>query len=231
MAIQAAASSVGKERGDGTQVGIPGTENYNILQQMTEGQPIVSGQPATGTTSAPIVRTNVYNHSDLTGEKSAFKDMKIGLEPTIQLDQLKRYLDHLNEIRRINEGDDTADAPGYSLNLVRIPVSVLPGYHTRKGHGAEVTVTATPHISGEILPRVFRELAINDLVDELSLTVLKLQEAMSKGLSAEDTNAGVSPDNNGTGGLAAESASNKRAAKAIDIGFDYFQKSQTPPEW
>tara|TARA_R110002095_G_scaffold111981_1_gene97824 strand:- start:13829 stop:17071 length:3243 start_codon:yes stop_codon:yes gene_type:complete len=195
LAIQAAASSVGKETANGTTVGIPGTDNYNILQQMSEGQPIVSGIAATGTTNSPIVRTNIYNNPNLTDTNSAFKDMKYGLEPTIQLDQLKRYLDHLNEIRRVNEGDDTADAPGYSLNLVRIPVSVLPGYHTRKGHGAEVTVTATPHISGEILPRVFRELVINDLVDELSLSVLKLQEAMGRApdVIPEKGNAGANP--------------------------------------
>ncbi|HEV3138815.1 MAG TPA: hypothetical protein VGZ26_12950, partial [Pirellulales bacterium] len=38
----------------------------------------------------------------------------ISLEPTIMLDQLSRYLEHLKELRRINEGDDTADSPGYS---------------------------------------------------------------------------------------------------------------------
>ena len=54
----------------------------------------------------------------------------ISLEPTIVNDQLSRYLNHLNELRRINEGDDIADSPGYSLNLVRIPVSVLPGHRT-----------------------------------------------------------------------------------------------------
>ena len=47
--------------------------------------------------------------------------------PSLMVAQKKRYLDFLNQIRRENEGDDTADSPGYSLNLVRIPVSVLPG--------------------------------------------------------------------------------------------------------
>jgi hypothetical protein len=173
LAIQAAATSK-------TGVEIPDSDSFNVVQQMSEGQPIASNQDASGSTNAPVVRTDIYNNTGLTGENSPFKDMEFGLEPTIQLDQLKRYLDHLNEIRRINEGDDTSDAPGYSLNLVRIPVSVLPGYQTRKGHGAEVTITATPHISNELLPRVFRELVINDLVDELSLTVLKLQEAMGQ---------------------------------------------------
>ena len=48
----------------------------------------------------------------------------VSLEPTIHLDHLSRYLNHLHELRRINEGDDIADAPGYALNLVRIPVSI-----------------------------------------------------------------------------------------------------------
>ena len=43
----------------------------------------------------------------------------VQLEPTVVLDQMKRYLDHLHALRHINEGDDTADSPGYALNLVR----------------------------------------------------------------------------------------------------------------
>lgn len=98
------------------------------------------------------------------------------LEPTTELDQLSRYINHLHELRRINEGDDTSDSPGYSLNLVRIPVSINPGRDTRRGHGAEITITATPHISSTLLPETFRSLVINDLVDQLALPVLKLAE-------------------------------------------------------
>lgn len=92
----------------------------------------------------------------------------IGLEPTIHLDQLSRYVQHLHELRRINEGDDGADSPGYSLNLVRVPVSILPGKLTDKGFGAEVTVTATPVITDDLLPTTFRNLLINDLTDQLA---------------------------------------------------------------
>jgi hypothetical protein len=87
------------------------------------------------------------------------------LEPTIHLDHLSRYLNHLHELRRINEGDDSADAPGYALNLIRVPVSVLPGKQTHAGHGAEITFTAEPCLGGELLPATFRTLVINDLVD------------------------------------------------------------------
>ena len=92
----------------------------------------------------------------------------VSLEPTIHLDHLSRYLNHLHELRRINEGDDIADSPGYALNLVRIPVSINPGQHTQAGHGAEITVTADPQLGDELLPTTFRTLVLNDLVDMLS---------------------------------------------------------------
>ncbi|MFM7034041.1 MAG: hypothetical protein ACKOYJ_02435 [Planctomycetia bacterium] len=92
-------------------------------------------------------------------------DRPVSLEPTVHLDQLSRYLNHLHELRRINEGDDSADAPGYSLNLLRIPVSVMPGKHTQRGHGAEITVIAEPSLGDSLLPATFRSLVINDLVD------------------------------------------------------------------
>lgn len=95
----------------------------------------------------------------------------ITVEPTIMLDQKKRYLDHLHELRRINEGDDTADSPGYALDLVRIPVSVLPGKCTDIGCGAEVTITMTPYLSDELLPTTFRNLVVNDLLDEIAFPI------------------------------------------------------------
>ena len=98
----------------------------------------------------------------------------IALEPTVQLDQEARYLNHLQHLRRINEGDDTADSPGYSLDLVRIPVSVLPGKRTDKGYGAEITFTATPILSDELLPTTFRNLVINDLVEQIGLPLTQV---------------------------------------------------------
>ncbi|MGD9719710.1 MAG: hypothetical protein AB7O59_00655 [Pirellulales bacterium] len=107
---------------------------------------------------------------------SNFAVKDISLEPTIYLDQLNRYLAHLQELRRINEGDDTADSPGYSLNLVRIPVSVIPGKLTRKGYGAQITLTAQPHLGDDLLPLTFRNLVINDVVDQLGLPITKILE-------------------------------------------------------
>ena len=64
-----------------------------------------------------------------------FAPTTIALEPTVVEEQKARYLNALHELRRINEGDDTADSPGYSLNLVRLPVSILPGNRTDVGYG------------------------------------------------------------------------------------------------
>lgn len=111
--------------------------------------------PLTGTGGS------LQNLYDLSGTTPG----KIGLEPTIHLDHLSRYLNHLHELRRINEGDDTGDSPGYALNLVRIPVSILPGKETQRGHGAEITVTADLQLGDDLLPTTFRNLVINDLVD------------------------------------------------------------------
>jgi hypothetical protein len=90
------------------------------------------------------------------------------LEPTLHLDQLSRYLNHLHQLRRVNEGDDSADAPGYSLNLVRIPVSIQPGARTRRGHGAEITISVEPCLGDDLLPTTVRNLVINDVVDTIA---------------------------------------------------------------
>lgn len=102
----------------------------------------------------------------------------IKIEPTTYLDQMSRYLKHLHELRRINEGDDTSDSPGYSLNLVRLPVSILPGKLTRQGFGAEITVTAQPVISDDLMPTTFQNLVINDIVDFLGLPLVRVTERL-----------------------------------------------------
>lgn len=148
----------------------PGVGVFNY-QEKTEGdtKTITSNGGAFATISAPADLGPVfqYDPSKITlGEK-------ITVEQTEVLDQLARYLNHLHQIRRINEGDDTSDAPGYSMNLVRIPVSILPGEHTKIGYGAEITVTAEPYLGPELLPMAFRDFVINDLVDQLSLPMTR----------------------------------------------------------
>ena len=100
-----------------------------------------------------------------------FGPSKLTLEPTEHLNQLGNYVNHLHEIRRINEGDDTSASPGYAMHLVRMPVSILPGSKTRKGYGAEITVTATPVLGRDLLPTTFRNLVINDLVGQIATPI------------------------------------------------------------
>ena len=95
------------------------------------------------------------------------------IEPVLSLQQQDRYLNRLHQLRRTNEGDDTSDSPGYALNLIRIPVSVLPGDRTRTGWGAEMTVTVEPYLSPELLPRTFRDLVVNDVTDRIGLSLTR----------------------------------------------------------
>lgn len=117
--------------------------------------------------------SNINRTPVRTGPTLEFAGAKTGIsvEPTVLLDQRARYLNHLHELRRINEGDDTADSPGYALNLVRIPVSILPGKCTDIGCGAEVTMTLTPYLSEELLPTTFRNLVMNDVIDQIGFPV------------------------------------------------------------
>lgn len=121
------------------------------------GTPTIS-QSFTGPTSPFGFASNSFDFKN---------DVK--LEQTEVLDQLANYVNHLHALRRNNEGPDTSDAPGYSMNLVRIPVSILPGENTQKGYGAEISITAEPYLGPALLPTAFREFVINDLVDQLSL--------------------------------------------------------------
>lgn len=120
----------------------------------------VTGSPINRSLTQPVIST--------------YGVQSLAIEPTVYLDQMKRYLDHLHELRRINEGDDTADSPGYSLNLVRIPISVLPGKRTRKGFGAELTITAEPNITDDLLSVTWRNLVINDVADQLGLPIVSI---------------------------------------------------------
>ncbi len=40
------------------------------------------------------------------------------------------------------KGTTNSDSPGYALNLIRLPISLLPGKHTQNGYGAEISFTA-----------------------------------------------------------------------------------------
>jgi hypothetical protein len=98
----------------------------------------------------------------------------IGIEPTVVLDERSRFLNHLEQLRRINVGDDRTDMPGYSLYLVRMPVSILPGAQSIKGKGAIVTVEAKHNLTPDLLANTFRNVVILD-------TAYQLMDAVTRG--------------------------------------------------
>ena len=147
----------------------PASSTSSSSSKSSEPQPLaLPDQSDTFSAFTNMSRTGVQMPTML---QFAAAPSGITVEPTVYLDEKARYLNHLQELRRINEGDDTADSPGYSLNLLRIPVSVLPGKCTDVGHGAEITMTITPHLSDELLPTTFRNLVVNDLVEQIAYPV------------------------------------------------------------
>ena len=164
LGLALALQSASGNRRTAQQVAVPDvTSTSNVF---TTVQELVPSGNETGGRADPVV---IARTAPMAFPQSPvgyqFDTEPVALEPTIHLDQLSRYLTHLNQLRRVNEGDDSADSPGYSLNLVRMPVSITPGGHTQKGHGAEITFTAEPILGDDLLPTTFRSLVLNDLVD------------------------------------------------------------------
>ncbi|MFM8414657.1 MAG: hypothetical protein ACKOCX_08025 [Planctomycetota bacterium] len=162
MALALQAASGNRRRGD--QVAVPEVTGSASVVNSIQGLLPSTNEDVNRADPVVIARTAPFG-LPAGPQGVSFGDEPLGLEPTLHLDQLSRYLNHLNQLRRINEGDDSADSPGYSLNLVRIPVSITPGDLTRKGHGAEITFIAEPILGDDLLPATFRNLVINDLVD------------------------------------------------------------------
>jgi hypothetical protein len=160
MALALQAASRGQSI-PGAGQGSPTASAVSLVTTGTDGDatPIFRSAPFANTGTAPFATFGLGD------------DNAVSLEPNVHLDHLAGYVKHLQELRRINEGDDNGDSPGYSLNLVRIPVSILPGQYTQRGHGAEITVTADLVLGEDLLPITFRSLVINDLVDTIAPTL------------------------------------------------------------
>jgi len=170
MALQAAA-------GDKTPPKLSEAQSeLNIVQGLTSSP---TQKSPDANQASVIFRSEPFEFTEQT-KGFTFDETTVSLEPTLELDQRARYLNHLHELRRINEGDDTADSPGYSLNLVRLPVSILPGKRTRKGYGAEITITASLDPGSDLLPTTFRNLVVNDLVDQLAYPMTRIIDSENK---------------------------------------------------
>jgi hypothetical protein len=103
----------------------------------------------------------------------------LALEPTLVLDEHSNYLNHLNQLRRINAGDELADRPGYGLYLIRIPVTLSPGPLSRRGKGAIITVSAKPIMTKRTLSNALRNTVINETVDNLAQAIRRHSTADS----------------------------------------------------
>ena len=164
LGLAFALQSASGNRRTAQQVAVPEVTSTSNVFNTVQGL-VPSGNDTGGRAESAVISRTAPMAFPQAPAGYQFDDGPLSLEPTIHLDQLSRYLAHLNQLRRVNEGDDSADAPGYSLNLVRVPVSVTPGSHTHKGHGAEITFTAELILGDDLLPTTFRSLVLNDLVD------------------------------------------------------------------
>jgi len=99
----------------------------------------------------------------------------IGLEPTVALDERANYLYHLNQLRRVNAGDDSSDLPGYGLYLIRMPVSLLPSRESIKGKGASVTVKAKHNLTPDVLRNTFGNVVVLDTAYSLMDVIIRGQ--------------------------------------------------------
>jgi hypothetical protein len=156
----------------------PGTAAVNVANSSGSTMPSApSGPPnipstATGT---PLPMAGSFSNFGLdTNVPNPSGPLALGVDPTVYLDEKKRFLDHLSQIRRINFGPDQNDSSGYGLYLVRLPVSITPGEQTHQGYGAEVAVTVEHEFAPDSLPRTFQSLVINDIVDQLGPVVYEV---------------------------------------------------------
>lgn len=164
LGLALALQSASGNRRTAQQVAVPDVTSTSNVFNTVQGL-IPSGNETAGRADPVVIARTAPMAFPQSPLGYQFDAEPVALEPTIHLDQLSRYLTHLNQLRRVNEGDDSADSPGYSLNLVRVPVSITPGGHTQKGYGAEITFTAEPILGDDLLPTTFRSLVLNDLVD------------------------------------------------------------------
>jgi len=164
LGMALALQSASGRRRNADEVAMPAASSSSNALTTISGLIPSGNEDAARADSVVIARTRPADFAE-NPAGAVFGPEPLALEPTLHLDQLSRYLNHLNQLRRINEGDDSADSPGYSLNLVRVPVSIVPGGLTRKGHGAEITFLAEPVLGDDLLPTTFRSLVKNDLVD------------------------------------------------------------------
>lgn len=127
--------------------------------------------PGTGDNDSGLFGLITSSIEGKSGDSQKNVDLKVGVEPTELLRQQSTYLAINHALRRKNMGDDNSRLPGYGLYLFRVPVSVLPGRETFRGHSAVVTLRAQLAIEPTHLKNTFPRLMTADAVDQLTVLV------------------------------------------------------------
>ena len=138
-------------------------------------QPQIKGTNTTSQTSVVSLDTTMKAQTGMNAALPVFSSpadkAPASLESTVVLDEHSNYLNHLNQLRRVNLGDDLADRPGYGLYLIRIPVTLSPGPKSRRGKGAIITVSAKPVMTKTTLRSALRNALVNETVNNVTQAI------------------------------------------------------------